>query len=468
MSKSATKFQENVRQVLRTWNKQNFSSEPLSHLHLFQQRLRQSSTPDHQVAKDILTDALYMLEQENQEGHDILQQHYLHGEIVIKVAHNMGLAEGTVFNKQKEAMARLTEIIYEQEYAVRKNIFHAVGLRLGMVINDHLIGIEEHRDLLLQHILSENGPWLIAAVGMGGIGKTSLASAVVHHLIEQEALTDIGWVTARQTVFNLGGSIEPIEKPALTADKLIVDLAGQLMQEVFDSENTSAKEILPGLRKLLKEYPHLIVVDNLETVTDLKALLSTLRDLANPSKFLLTSRMSLFSEPDIFHLPIPEMREEHALALIRYEAEQRNLPDLLAADRHELMPILETVGGNPLALRLVVGQIHTHSLDSVLEKFRMARGKKSDSLYTYIYREAWDQLDEIARHLLIMMPLVRDHGKSAEYLIKNTKLDPDDLHDALGTLVQLNLVECRGGLNQRLYTIHSLTRTFLQKQVLKW
>jgi hypothetical protein len=35
-------------------------------------------------------------------------------------------------------------------------------------------------------------------------------------------------------------------------------------------------------------------------------------------------------------------------------------------------------------------------------------------------------------------------------------------------LVLLNLVDARGGLHERRYTIHSLTRTFLQEQVAKW
>lgn len=469
MPKSAQEIQKNVRQVLRTWNKEHSNDDFLSYLYLFQQRLRQGSdSTAHQIAKDIISDALHILEQEQSDGCQIVQQHYQKDELITKIANNMGLAEGTVFNKQREAITRLADIIYDLECIAQKDIHQIVVQRLGLPANNHLVGIEEYSGLLLQHVLSEDAPWLIAVVGMGGIGKTSLASAVIHQLIEQNLLMDIGWITAKQTVFNLGGSIDLIEKPALTADELIVSLGEQLMQDVFDPNNTSAKEILPGLRKLLKEYPHLIVVDNLETVTDLNALLSILRDLANPSKFLLTSRMSLFAEPDIFHFAVLEMNEEHALALIRYEAKQRNLPDLLAADRRELMPILETVGGNPLALRLVVGQIHTHTLDSVLEKLQMARGRKSDNLYTYIYRDAWDQLDEMARHVLLLMPLITNHGETSEYIAKICKLDLDDLDDALGTLIQLSLVESRGDLHQRRYTIHGLTRTFLQKQVIKW
>jgi hypothetical protein len=35
-------------------------------------------------------------------------------------------------------------------------------------------------------------------------------------------------------------------------------------------------------------------------------------------------------------------------------------------------------------------------------------------------------------------------------------------------LVRLNLVDVRGDLQQRRYSIHNLTRTFLHEQVLRW
>jgi len=40
--------------------------------------------------------------------------------------------------------------------------------------------------------------------------------------------------------------------------------------------------------------------------------------------------------------------------------------------------------------------------------------------------------------------------------------------DALIRLVQLNLVDSRGDLLTRRYTIHYLTATFLQEQVVRW
>ena len=38
----------------------------------------------------------------------------------------------------------------------------------------------------------------------------------------------------------------------------------------------------------------------------------------------------------------------------------------------------------------------------------------------------------------------------------------------LDDLVKVNLVDARGDLYQRRYSIHALTRTFLHEQVLRW
>ena len=48
------------------------------------------------------------------------------------------------------------------------------------------------------------------------------------------------------------------------------------------------------------------------------------------------------------------------------------------------------------------------------------------------------------------------------------ELPTAELRTALETLVSFNLVEVRGDLHERRYTIHSLTRAFLHEQVLRW
>jgi hypothetical protein len=159
------------------------------------------------------------------------------------------------------------------------------------------------------------------------------------------------------------------------------------------------------------------------------------------------------------------------LALLRAEARQRNLPALATATDDELHPVYATVGGNPLALRLVVGQTHIYSLATILGHLRQGAAQSVGNLYTYLYRAAWDALDEPARRTLLLMPLIQEEGEDLAYLQamgKTGNLTETELMTSLDCLVARNLIDSRGTLHHRRYTIHSLTRTFLQEQVLRW
>lgn len=190
--------------------------------------------------------------------------------------------------------------------------------------------------------------------------------------------------------------------------------------------------------------------------------------MVSPRHVLLTTRNNLFQYPEVFHFKVDELSADAALAFARSEAERRNLPLLAQANDDDLMPIFETVGGNPLAIRLVVGQTYIHSLQEVLQDLVEARGKSIESLYNYIFWHAWNSLDEPAREAWLLMPIANGGGMRLSHLAEIAELDPSDLRHALDQLVTLNLVDRRGDLSESRYTIHALTRTFLQNQVLKW
>ena len=145
-----------------------------------------------------------------------------------------------------------------------------------------------------------------------------------------------------------------------------------------------------------------------------------------------------------------------------------NLPLLAEAPDEELGIIYQNGGGNPLAIRRIVGQTQVFSLRSTIERLKEAKGKPAENLYTYIYRQAWDSLDEASQQTLLVMPLIQPAGEPLSYISDITHIDEDSLHVTLNQLVVRNLVNATGGLNQRRYSIHSLTRSFLQQQILHW
>jgi len=222
-------------------------------------------------------------------------------------------------------------------------------------------------------LLAPNGPKLIAIEGIGGIGKTALAHKLVRHLAQHEqAFADFGWISAQKRFLEATGGIRSADAPALTVQALIEALVTQLIAGAAGGAPVAPDRALLALENRLREAPHLIVVDNLETVADVESLLPTLLRLASPSKFLLTSRETCQGPAGIYHFAVPELSETDALDLVRHEARLQGMTHVAGVSADELCPIYATVGGNPLALRLVTGQLQILTLRQVLENLRAA------------------------------------------------------------------------------------------------
>lgn len=458
-------LQQQIHAGLKAWHKADGGQSPFASLQLFQQW--QTGSP-REITNKILFEALETLRDQHNDLAELISRHFLDGDKMHLIARSRNIGEATAYRQQNEAVAQLARILERWEREARAR--HRITLlnRLERPTYIHLIGVQPHLEALLKVLLAPGPPWLVAIEGMGGLGKTSLADTLTRHVIDQRLFNDVGWVSSRRYDFNPGRGTVPIENPVLSVDHLVDKLVEQLLTDTPQRETFSRHEAFLALETQLKQHAHLVVIDNLETLVELETLLPTLRDLSNPTKFLLTSREKLPHEPGIYHFPLPELSEADTLRLIRHEVELRNPPYLQAAADEELHQIYQTVGGNPLAIRLVVGQTHLFSLKTVLADLPAARGTDVEALYSFIYGQAWNQLDETTRRAFLAMLLVADGQGSIEHLTELVEMEETDLRDAIATLVRLNLVDLQAEVDVPHYTIHNLTRTFLQEQVLRW
>jgi hypothetical protein len=308
---------------------------------------------------------------------------------------------------------------------------------------------------------------MVAVVGIGGIGKTSLADAAVRALAATPALADIAWVSARQEHFALWDGVEQSQSPpALTLEGLLDALVEQFGFQ--DLARMPLAQKRAGVAARFGAQPYLVVVDNLETAADYRALIPELRDLVSPTRFLFTSRHSLHDYPGVHGLILDELSAGDSLTLLRHEADQRGLVDLYTASDETLLRIHEVAGGNPLALKLLVGQMHTLSISQVVDDLHQARGRRVEELYRFIYWRSWQLLGDKAKRLLTIMPLVAESGGGLEQISALSELAEAEMRDALQQLVALCLVNVMGTIDARRYGIHRLTETFLLNEVLKW
>ncbi len=363
-----------------------------------------------------------------------------------------------------EGIDLLTRQLRRMELEAHRAL-HRLRLRRYLPTGDYarLFGVDELTERIVASLLSGDGPPLMALDGLGGIGKTTLALAAANRLAEENAFAGILWVSARQEQLLLTGEIRPVAQPVLTFGALLSRLAEQVGRKDLLGLNESYKESV--LSEIFHDAPYLVVVDNLETMEDYRALAPRLHPMAGKTRFLFTTRHAMTEFPFVRSFHIPPLSEADGIALLRYELERHDNRDRSPATSL-LRQVYRIVGGLPLALKLVAGQMRHLPTEVVLDNLRSAQGRAASSLYTFIYHHTWTLLDEPSRHLLLDMLTISPEGEDMEWLRLVSDLPDEELERAIAQLVDLALLQMTGTLEHPFYRLHRLTITFLQTEIL--
>jgi hypothetical protein len=459
-----------VHHALRDWHKPRLDDQPwracVSLAPNSTHKGAWSGSEWSQAIKKWIMIGLQELQAEDSSAADLLRQRFLEGEPVRVVAGRWNVSQSLVLQRQRGAIVALARCLWREEAETLAERQRHILDRLEITAPVHLFGVSDKRADLLNLLDGPGSPWIIAVDGMGGIGKTTLADSIARHFAAQPRYVDVGWVSARRSLFTLWGGLEQAERPALTYERLIDALLCQ-----FDTEEATRlplKRKLAGLKQRLCTEPYLVVIDNLETAADYKTFVPPLHGLCDPSRFLLTTRHSLRDFPGVYSLTLDELSLTDSLDLLRHEAQERGFHALADAPDDLLGQVYQAVGGNPLALKLVVGQSFALSLPEVLKNLRLAQGQAAQELYRHLYWHGWQALSEPAREVLVTMPLVAEQGGDIAQIAAISELPEGTVSEALGELVSASLVNRVGGIQSRRFAIHQLTESFLAREVLRW
>lgn len=453
-----------VQAALKAWR--NPSPHALLEQLLLVQEAREEGPSDGALptqrlaTNQVLLRALDWLQQDDPQADAILRRHYLDREIMQQIANERGADIHTANRQQKEAIQKLLTILTAQERKCRWDRLRDQEARLPHPTPETLFGVATARAAITQALVSSSAPWIVAICGLGGIGKTALADTVMRDVIRTFHFRRSLWTEVRPTSMS---GLAPA--PEQVTEQLITDLSHSL----GDAPATAAYQAhWQHVQQRLKQWPTLVVIDNLEEPAEVNHLVEALAGLANPSRFLLTSRYPPADVRGVDVHQLDELDEASAFELVRHVARQTKQSALDKASPAELRPIFQLTGGNPLALRLVVGLALTMPLDAVLADLPQAKVDKTEAMYHRIYWRAWQALRPEARRLLKSMPMAGASGASFETIQAATGLDPTVLWGVIHDLVARSLLLVKGDAWRKRYAIHRLTESFLLTEIAQW
>lgn len=403
-------------------------------------------------ATKVLGECLAELKHQNPVQFEVLQRRFVQGQPIKRVALDLHISEDHANRQQREAIDALAAMIVRREEQARREQREHLLSQLPPRTYARLFGTERTEARLGALLAKQAGPRVMAITGLGGIGKTALADAIVRATVDEFRYSRIIWIRAEPSI-HLSADFQ---------DHLLSELAVK-----FSLHNVPALHRVDEVKKALKTEAILIVIDNLEGQIQELDWLYLLQDFAGPSKFLLTSRVLPATLANIHVTKMRELDLKPATEFLIDHAQQIGFLNHIGELQEKAAGIYTKAGGNPLALKLIVGLLHVWPLATVLRSLEQGPGSAVEMMYRHIFEKSWQTISQPARQMLQAMPLVGEDGGSIDQLQAISSLSELETREALKELATRSLVELRQTTTNPRYGIHRLTDSFLRGQIVK-
>jgi WD40 repeat protein len=287
----------------------------------------------------------------------------------------------------------------------------------------------------LQAWVLEDRCRLLALLGTGGIGKTTLVTKLAEQV--QDQFEFLVWRSLRNA-------------PLLT--DLLDDLLKFLTQQSFTELSVTPANKLSKLMELLRQHRCLIVLDNLETVLqagdfagqfqpdyqDYGELLRRIGEIPHQSCLLLTSR----EKPNEIAAMAGEVFPVRSLQLGGLQTDAQALLDSkrLSGTPQAQQALIERYGGNPLALKIIsttIQELFGGNINTFLEA-----GIASFNSIRTLLNQQYDRLTPIEKGVMYWLAINREAVSLTELEADlHPKLAKYQLLEALESLLRRSLIE---------------------------
>nr|XP_016481349.1 PREDICTED: putative disease resistance protein At1g50180 [Nicotiana tabacum] len=346
-----------------------------------------------------------------------------------------------------------------------------------LVANKDVVGLKKHVNAVVSILLREDKRLRVASiVGMGGLGKTTLAKEVYNEAHIRDQFDCQAWIYVSQDY-----------KPAKIIKELILQLANpeeDKVKIVETMDKLSEAGLEEMLQRRLEGKRYLIVLDDIWTKEAWDLLARSFPDNDKSSRLLLTSRIkevALHADAHTIPYELKVLNEEESWELFLKKSfpEERECPEDLVDVGKE---ILEKCDGLPLAITVIGGLLagkkkqrsewervkrnlsshlagsQTYGVSAILalSYHDLPPDLKSCFLYLGLLRKDRDISVQQLKHLWIA------HGLIHQNLGEQQRLE-DIAEDYLDELIGRNMVQVilvRADDRVRSCRLHDLLRDF--------
>ena len=452
---------EAVGDAFRNWYKDDLQYSPLLPLRIVQRaipaQMGEASELGKKLAvKTVLQLIMDQLKEELKKPRNVIElveKRYIEKLSLEKTSGLFFRSVPTVARNQNDAFKLVGERLIQLEEEAAEEIAQAQEQELPKPSYTKLFGVNEAVNTLCQRVLDDENYHLIALNGIGGIGKTSLAREVAREVIRTFHFKRVIWITISQDAQSMNRSVNALYKHFIS----------QLAQALFpkmDGVPVEQQEAL--IWPVLKETPYLIVIDNLEVEEEVTELVEQLKGLVQPTKILFGSRARP-SQPIVYCHDVTDIPRDDAYDFLRFLTKNGNVEHL---EKKTFTQIYDVVGGNPLALQLVISLLRYYPLGEILPAIEQGSNDAVLGIYRRIYERLWVKLSGDSKKILMLFAMSEvNTAVDGEFLQAGVKLEDTSFWNAVRELRYNSLLNYHGASAERTYTIHRITETFVLRDV---
>lgn len=309
--------------------------------------------------------------------------------------------------------------------------------------SEHFVGRDAEIERLQEQLTAPNGPHVVALVGMGGVGKSTLANQLAHTL--RDAFADgVLWADAKAS--------EPLD---------ILDSWGQAYGYDF-SGLSDVKNRAAAVRGMLADKKVLLVLDDVVQVARIRPLIPNGAYCA----ILLTTRdLDVASALDAEEMRLGELSPENGVALLTSILGEKRVK----AEPEAAAEICTLLHNLPLAVEITAQRLKSRRRRRLADMARRLADMDqrlgleiSDRAVRASFEVSWGALDSSLKQIFGLLGVFQGRPFAAPALAHIAELDAYETEDHLFGLTALSLLAEEGDIHFRQ---HPLLADFAQEKL---